>query len=296
MTCPISVLILTYNEESNLPGLLESVRDWTEAIYVVDSGSTDRTVEIAEGYGAVVRFNPWTTPADQFNWGLDNMPIATPWVIRFDADERATPELAQELQQRLPSLAESVTGLYVKYKNFFLGRWIRYGGVYPIWLLRVFRYQHARCENRTMDEHIVLLSGRAERLKYDFIHDSTKDLRFFTIKHETYAEREALEMYHDPSSQSSGTLPANLFGPQNQRKRWLKGNVYGRSPLFLRAMAYFLYRYFFRLGFLDGPQGLIFHVLQGFWYRFYVDAKIWEMRYQQRLGQTNSAEPQRITK
>lgn len=291
MTCPISVLILTYNEEANLPALLESVKDWVEAIYVVDSGSTDRTVEIAESYGAVVEFNPWTTPADQLNWGLDNMPITTPWVIRFDADERATPELAQELQQCLPVLPEDVTGLFVKYKNYFLGRWIRNGSTYPIWLLRVFRYKQARCEDRRMDEHMVLLSGHAERLKHDFIHDSTKDLRFFTIKHETYAEREAFEMVQHASGQNTRTIRANLFGAQNERKRWLKGNIYGHSPLFLRALVYFLYRYFIRLGFLDGPEGLVFHVLQGFWYRFYVDAKIWEMHYQQKLEQTNTAQP-----
>lgn len=287
MTCSISVLVLTHNEEVNLHALFESVQGWVMAVYVIDSGSTDRTVEIAESHGAVVKYHPWRTYADQFNWGLDNMPISTEWVLRLDADERVTPELAEELQRTLPGLPPDVTGMYVKYRNYFLGRWIRYGGIYPIWLMRVFRYGRARCENLWMDEHTVLLEGRAGKLTHDLIHHSFKDLNFFTLKHNSYASREALDMIGQSQHEDGHKISANLFGAQNERKRWLKGNIYKRSPLFLRAFLFFVYRYFFLWGFLDGSQGLIFHVLQGFWYRFYVDAKIWEMSYRQRVEATD---------
>lgn len=294
MTCSISVLVLTHNEEVNLPALFESVQGWVMAVYVVDSGSTDRTVEIAGSYGAIVKYHPWRTYADQFNWGLDNMPISTEWVLRLDADERVTPELAEELQRTLPGLLPDVTGMYVKYRNYFLGRWIRHGGIYPIWLMRVFRYGKARCENLWMDEHTVLLEGRAGKLTHDLIHHSFKDLNFFTLKHNSYASREALDIIGQSQHEDGHTISANLFGAQNERKRWLKGNIYKRSPLFLRAFLFFVYRYFFLWGFLDGSQGLIFHVLQGLWYRFYVDAKIWEMRnYRQQVEATDKTSPEK---
>ena len=277
---PISIIVLTYNEEANLGHLLESVAGWAAAIYIVDSGSTDSTLDIATRYGAHVEYHPWRTYADQLNWGLNNMPIATEWVMRMDADEMVTPELAQELIEVLPCLPDQVAGLYVKRQVYFMGRWIRHGAYYPTWLLRVFRRGKARCEDLWMDEHMVLSDGETRRLRHDIIDYNRKGLSFWTIKHDGYARREMLDLMGHIQNERGQAIRASLLGAQDQRKRWLKANIYARSPLFLRAFAYFFYRYFLRLGFLDGKEGLIFHVLQGFWYRFYVDAKIWEAKRQ----------------
>jgi glycosyltransferase involved in cell wall biosynthesis len=287
MTCPISVVVLTYNEEKNLPILLRSLEGWVQEICIVDSGSTDQTLDIAASFGAQVLTHPWRTHADQFNWGLQHFDFKSDWIMRMDADERVMPELALELRTVLPTLTEDVTGLYVKRRVYFMGRWIRHGAYYPTWLLRVFRKGKAFCENRWMDEHLVLTEGTAQRLKHDIIDENRNGLRYFTLKHESYAEREMMDMLNLRPQAQSGEVQGALLGQQDEQKRWLKGNVYARSPLFWRALLYFLYRYIIRLGFLDGREGLIFHVLQGFWYRFYVDAKIWDHQRQISLSAFN---------
>ena len=272
MTCPISVLVLTYNEEANLRFLLDSLAGWTDAIYIIDSGSKDRTLEIAREYNTHIEYNPWTTHAGQFNWGLRHLPISTDWVMRMDADECVTPELAKELSALLPSVPDEIAGLYVKRRVYFMGQWIRHGGYYPTWLLRVFRRDQAFYEDRGMDEHVVLEGGRTQHLDHDIIDENHKGMSFWTIKHDRYAHLEMKELLVEDTSGEQQQVEKSLVGSQVQRKRWMKGNIYGRSPLFLRAFAYFCYRYFLRLGFLDGTEGLIFHTLQGFWYRFYVEA------------------------
>jgi len=270
---PLAVIILTCNEEANLDTCLRSVMGRAARVLVVDSGSTDRTVEIARRYGAEVWQHPWQTYSSQLNWALDNLPLDTPWVMRLDADERVTPELAAELAG-LASLPADVEGIYVKRRVYFLGRWIRHGGYYPTWLLRIFRRGRARCEDRWMDEHMVV-AGQVRHLEHDIIDENHKGLRFWTLKHEDYARREALDMMGQVPTEQGQVLSASLLSTQDRRRRWLKRNWYARAPLFARAFAYFLYRYFLRLGFLDGPEGLIFHFLQGCWYRFYVDARIY---------------------
>ena len=250
--------------------------DWAECIFVVDSGSTDKTIDIASSFTDQVIYHPFTNQAEQFNWALDNLPIETEWVFRLDADEFLTPDLIEEIRTVLPRTPGNVTGLIMKRRVYFKGRWIKHGGYYPIWLLRLFRYGKAQSEQLEMDEHIVLLEGETQRLKNDFVDNNHKDLTFWTLKHENYAAREARSLLKLVGDENKG----DLGGEQSMRKRWLKGNVYARSPLFLRALLYFLFRYFVLLGFLDGVEGLIFHTLQGFWYRFYVDAKIWEIQHQ----------------
>jgi glycosyltransferase involved in cell wall biosynthesis len=267
----LSVLTLTYNEEANLPYLLESLAGWVQTIYIVDSGSTDRTLQIAKNYGAEVVYHEWVNQAEQFNWGLSHFDIHTDWVMRMDADEIVMPQLAQELCTVLPTLPPEITGLYVKRRVHFMGRWIRHGSYYPTWLLRIFRTHKGYCENRWMDEHIVLTEGKTQQLQHDIIDENHKGLSFWLSKHDNYAKRELrVFLSHDDTDQGA------LFGAQYARKRWMKGNIYQRAPLFWRAWFYFIYRYVFRLGFLDGREGLVFHVLQGFWYRFYVDALLLE--------------------
>jgi glycosyltransferase involved in cell wall biosynthesis len=277
----LTLIVLTYNEEVNLPHCLESVSSLVEGVFVVDSGSEDATPAIARAHGARVVEHPFENQAQQFNWALDNLPIETEWVLRLDADEYLLPDLRREISDTLPRLPQSVAGLYMRRRTVFQGRWIRHGGYYPTWLLRLFRTGMGRCEMREMDEHIVVTGGETRRLENDFVDHNRKGLSFWTRKHDDYAGREArvlVRAERDDGSVGAG-VEGRLDGTPPERNRWLKRNVYARLPPFLRAFLYFIHRYVVRLGFLDGKEGLIFHVLQGFWYRFYVDARLHEMKH-----------------
>ncbi|MDW8002921.1 MAG: glycosyltransferase family 2 protein [Deltaproteobacteria bacterium] len=277
MKLPISVIILTYNEEVNLEDCLKSVHDWVEDIFIVDSYSTDKTVEIAKRYTDKIYYHPFENYAKQFNWALENLPIKTEWVMRLDADERATFDLQKELSKVLFSVDKEVTGIFVKRKVFFMERWIKHGTYYPVWLLRVWRHHSGRCEQRWMDEHIKLIRGRPIFVNGDIEEHNRKTLHWWIDKHNSYATREAIDILNlKYAFFTSDDIQPNFFGSQPERKRWLK-EKYARLPLFIRPLFYFVYRYFLKLGFLDGIEGLIWHFLQGFWYRFLVDAKIYEI-------------------
>jgi len=265
----ISIVILTKDEERNLPFALESLRGLAAKIFVVDSGSTDRTLGIAQEFGCTIVSHPFTTHARQVNWAIETLPIDTDWVMRLDADERLTPELRVELQKTLPALPPEVTGLMLKRRVYFWGRWIRHGGYYPIWLLRVWRRGAAICEDRDMDEHMLLLHGRIGRLQNDIIDENRKDISFWIEKHNLYASKEAA------SARRTSEAETQKMGGPISRRRHLKG-IYERSPRFLRALCYWIFRYVFLLGFLDGRAGFVFHFLQAFWYRLLVDAKLAE--------------------
>lgn len=275
---PISVIILTYNEEVNLERALLSVRHWVHDIVVVDSGSTDKTVEIAKHFDARVFEHEFKHQADQFNWALENTSPTGDWILRLDADEVMMEELWHEIAEKLPKVSSETNGFLMKRRVYFMGRWIKHGGYYPAWMLRLFRKGHGRSEDRSMDEHIVLSSGRAERLEHDFIDDNHKDLASWIAKHNDFSTREAQERLCEAFSLTSNLSPITSLTGQAARKRWIKNNLYSRLPLFFRAHWYFVYRYIFRLGFLDGREGLIFHFLQGFWHQFTIDGKIYEAR------------------
>lgn len=270
MKPPLSAIILTFNEEQNIENCLKNICAWADEVFVVDSYSTDKTMEIVQKYGVRFIQHPFEAQAQQFNWALDNLKIRNEWVLRLDADEYLTEELKNEIVKMLKNVSNEINGFYIKRRVYFMGRWIRHGGYYPAWFLRLFRYGKARSEERKMDEHIVLLSGKSESLKNDFIDNNQKSLEWWTAKHNNYSSREAKELVESYQEMQKG------LGGQAVMKRWLKQKVYLRLPLFWRAFLYFVYRYFLRLGFLDGKEGLIFHFLQGFWYRFLVDAKIYE--------------------
>lgn len=269
----LSVIILTMNEELNLPFCLESLKGLNADVFVVDSGSTDRTDDIAKSFGVCMVGHPFENYARQFNWALSNLPITTPWCMRLDADENLTRELVAELRNTLPVVTNETMGFIIKRRVHFLGRWMRHGCYYPVWLLRVWRTGTARCEDRWMDEHMVISQGSVISLKNDIIDENHKGLSFWVEKHNHYADREVrdLLMMH------RGQRRDELLGQPASRRR-LKRNLYCKAPLFFRAFLYWFYRYFFCLGFLDGLPGLVFHFLQAFWYRFLVDAKLYELR------------------
>ena len=273
----LTVLILTRDEERHIARAIASVQDIAAHILVVDSGSTDRTVEIARDLGAEVRANPWRNYATQFNWGLEQMPEGTGWVMRLDADEIVSPELAAEIKAALPGLGPVVEGINVGRRMTFMGRPIRHGGLFPIRVLRIFRHGKGRCEDRWMDEH-VKVSGQVAELQGEILDDNLNSLTWWTAKHNSYASREVVDVLNLEYGFMVHDTVAGLSGGQAGVKRWLKEKVYARLPGGLRAFVYFLYRYGLRLGFLDGREGLAFHVLQGFWYRFLVDTKLAEVR------------------
>lgn len=273
----LTVIILTKNEENNLEKCILSLRNIAKRVVIVDSFSTDGTVELAKRLGADVYQNPWVDHATQINWALQNVDLDTTWAMRLDADEELPPELVQEMEQKLPQLGPQVCGVELRRRIYFMGRWIRHGGVYPTILLRIFRVGHCICEQKVMDEHLVLTDGETVRFSHDLIDHNNKPLVWWIGKHNWYSDLEMNDYLSQMQELEAGSVVrSRLFGNQAERKRWLKYVVYYHTPLMRRAHWYFIYRYIFRLGFLDGKEGLIFHFLQGYWYRFLVDAKIFE--------------------
>jgi uncharacterized protein (DUF362 family) len=277
MPLPLSIIILTYNEELNLEDCLKSVQGWADEIFIVDSFSTDKTLEIAKRYTGKIYQHTFEAQSKQFQWGLDTLPISNEWIMRLDSDERLTEDLKKEIQGVLHDPNKDIHGIYLKLRVYFMGRWIRHGDYYPFILLRIWRKGYGQIESRLMDEHIVV-DGKTITLRNDFIEENRKDISFWINKHNNYSTREVKQLLSGDSDGTQVSVKGSLGGNKIQRKRWFKQHVYVKLPLFLRAFLYFLYRYFFKLGFLDGKEGLIFHFLQAFWYRFLVDAKIYEMK------------------
>lgn len=271
-------VILTFNEELHLARCLSSVHDLTHEVAVVDCFSTDRTLEIAYAHGARVIQHPWVNHAQQFNWALTQLDADTDWVLRIDADEVLTPALVAEIKGCLPAIGPEIDGVYCGRRMTFQGRLILHGGVFPVRVLRLFRHGRGQCENRWMDEHIKV-AGPTVDVHGEIIDDNLQSLTWWTAKHNSYASREAVDLLNLEYGFMPHDTVASLSGGQQAGvKRWLKERVYARLPGGFRALAYFIYRYVIRLGFLDGQAGTAFHFLQGFWYRYLVDAKVVEVK------------------
>ncbi len=276
----ITVIILTKDEELHLERCIENVLPIAKAIYVIDSFSTDRTLEIAKRYSKVsVLQNKWTNNyAAQFNWGLDHLPSDTKWVLRLDADEYLLPELVEEIKQKLPEMAEDVSGVVMNRRHIFMGKWMK-RGIYPVKLLRLFRYGKGRCEQRLMDEHIQLSEGQIVEFENDFCDHNLNNLSWFCHKHVNYAVREAADLLDIEYgiTGAAATDGEKELSRQAVEKR-NKKHKYARQPLFWRSTAYFLYRYFLKRAFMEGKEGFLFSFIQGWWYRTLVDAKVLEIK------------------
>jgi len=273
----LAVIILTYNEERHIARALESVRGIAREIFVIDSFSTDRTVEIAKASGAQVLQHEFVNNARQFQWALDNAPVGAEWIMKLDADEVIEPDLQAKIRAKLPALPPAVVGVNLKRKHIFMGRWIRHGGRYPLVLLRIWRRGKGRIEDRWMDEHPIIEGGRIVTFDGGFADHNLNDLAFFTAKHDRYATREAIDVLN----QRLRLFPRDTLSEGSSRqamaKRFVKERIYNHIPSELSAALYFLFRYVVQLGFLDGREGAIYHFLQGFWYRFLVGAKLVEL-------------------
>jgi glycosyltransferase involved in cell wall biosynthesis len=273
VTAPLSVLVPTLNEEDNLPECLDSV-EWADQIFVVDSFSADRTVEIARSRGAEVVQHAFESYSRQKNWALDNLAFKHEWVLIVDADERVTPDLRAEIHGLLAADA-ACAGYYVNRRFIFLGTWIRHAGWYPSWNLRLFRHQLGRYDDRPVHEHVVL-NGPAGYLRNDLLHLDRRPLEAFVARHNQYSTLEAQARYAaETNSAERARLPVRLLGAPVERKRLLRERVWPRVPA--KPLALFLYMYVVRRGFLDGRAGLalcVFHAFQ----EFMVGLKLAELR------------------
>ncbi|MHB0755252.1 glycosyltransferase family 2 protein [Polaribacter sp. M15] len=277
MNTSISTFILTYNEEKHIARSVKNAFKFSKEVFLIDSFSTDKTVEIAASLGAKVFQNKWeNNHSKQVNWGLKNLPFQTEWIFRLDADEYLTDELIAEIHQKLPNIDQGISGIVFERKMYFLNVLME-KGMLQMNILRLFRNGHGVCEDRWMDEHIVLSQGKSMVFENYFIDHNLNPLGWWIQKHNNYSIKEAIELID---------LELNLFHKKDdalklsedaEQKR-AKKKKYAKMPLFWRSFTYFTIRYFFKLGFTQGKEGFIWHFLQGWWYRALVDAKVYEIR------------------
>jgi glycosyltransferase involved in cell wall biosynthesis len=274
----VSVVVLTFNEEANLGVCLRSVADWAAEVFVVDSGSTDSTREIAEQSGARIYEHTFQTHATQWAWALEQLPLRGDWVLALDADQEVTPELAQEIQALKAADLVNVDGIFLKRRQVFRQKWIKYGGYYPKYLLKMFRRGSVRIDKADLVDHHFYVTGDVRRLQHDLIEANKKedDITFWVDKHNRYARLFALEQL-ERSGQAGYAITPSFFGNPDQKTLSLK-LLWAKLPLYVRPFLYFTYRYVLRLGFLDGKEGAIFHFLQAFWFRLLVDINIDQLR------------------
>ncbi|MER8474046.1 glycosyltransferase family 2 protein [Mesorhizobium sp. M1328] len=273
----IHALILTKDEEIHIGRCIESLLGRVSSITVIDSGSSDNTREIAASLGAVVVENQWVNYATQMNFGIDLLSDKGGWLLRIDADEVLDAKQLNSLPDTVLKAAADCDGILIKRRIYFLGRRIRFGGIEPSWQLRLWRNGRGKCEQRWMDEHIIV-ERRVQKSSLSLSDRNLKSLTWWMSKHNSYASREAADILikNIAEFEQNAGKGSKLSG-QAAVKRFMKEKIYLKMPTALRASAYFLYRYAILLGFLDGKPGLYFHLLQGFLYRTLVDAKVDEI-------------------
>jgi glycosyltransferase involved in cell wall biosynthesis len=272
----LTVVVLTYNEEKNISQSLSNVFNWARYIYILDSGSLDKTCDIAKKYEAKVFFRKFDTYAKQRTYAMKELPIRTDWMLFLDADEFLLDELKEEISGVI-SNGTDYDGFYLKRRFYYMGKWIKYGGYYPTWILRLFKHDLASCD-RDMNEHIIV-KGKVGYLKNDFVDNNKKGVTDWIEKHNKYASFEASELMKDIDNSRATDKLAKLFGTQVERKRWVREKIWNRLlPLLIRPFLYYFYRYFIRLGFLDGKAGFIYHTMHALFYRLLIDIKFLEMK------------------
>lgn len=275
---PITAIILTYNEERNIKDCLDSIYGEVDEIYIVDSYSTDATLEIVKKYPEVkVVHHAFENYSKQRNWAFENLDIRNEFIFNMDADHRAMPELIEELRTAFKhDIPRHINGFMASRRTMFMGKWIKKGGHYPVYHAIIFRKGHGMCEVKNYDQHFII-DGEAMVLKSNVIDIITESITTFTARHNTWATLEAQEAYNYQKGLESGRVKAIKDGNPMEVRRYQRMKYYS-YPIFLRVFMYFGYRYFLKGGFLEGKEGLIFHFLQGFWFRFLVDSKIYELK------------------
>lgn len=279
MPAEFSVIILTYNEELHLPRLLKSLDGLGAPLFILDSGSTDQTLAIAQKHGATVLYNPFENHPRQWDFALNHFEIQTPWIIGLDSDHILSAELYQKLKAfRNAEIPDSVNGIYFNRKNFFKGKWLKHGGYFPKYLLKMFRRGKGRSDlNENMD-HRFIIEGESIIWRDGYLLEENlkeSDISFWIAKHNKYSDLVAREELERRKKIRSQSIKPRLFGSPDERIAWMK-QIWWKMPLFIRPFLYFFHRYFIQLGILDGTRGFIFHFLQAFWFRLVVDIKMYE--------------------
>ncbi|MEO6849152.1 MAG: glycosyltransferase family 2 protein [Mucilaginibacter sp.] len=284
MNTQFSFIIITYNEEMHLGRLLQSISDLDAAIFIIDSGSTDKTIEIGENYGAKFLYHAFENHPKQWDYALKTAPVTTPWVICLDADQVVTPELKVQLINFRNEDNTGINGIYFNRKNFFKGKWLRHGGYYPFYLLKMFRYGTGFSDTNENMDHRFSVPGESVVWKDGIITEENlkeNNIRFWIEKHNRYSDLVAQEEVERMMDARGQTEQPRFWGSPNERKAWRK-QLWWKMPRYVRPMVYFTQRMIFQLGILDGRTGIIFHFLQGFWFRLIVDIKIDEILKQQK--------------
>jgi glycosyltransferase involved in cell wall biosynthesis len=273
----LSIIVLTFNEAIHLERLLGNLLQLTDKIYVVDSFSTDETTAILEAKHIVYTQHAFVNHSKQINFAIESNPFETTWTMRMDADELISQELMNELVYKLGLFSTSdINGFYMKRKVLFFGKELNYGNLNPMWLLRLWRNGEGVCNEKWMDEKIVLKNPKTLKLDHVFYDHNLNDLTWWTQKHNNYASREAIEILKEKYLRKTSTTEK---ASNRDLILFALKSFYNKVPIFLRPILLFLYSYFLRLGFLDGKQGLVWNILQVLWYRFLVDSKVFEIQH-----------------
>ena len=274
----LSIFIPTFMEEHHIQRSVSSALKVTSKVYVIDSYSTDKTVEIAESLGAKVFYYKWLPDsnwAKKFNWTLENVPFDTDWVMRLDADEYFTDSLLEKMKD-LNSVSKDVNAISINRREYFMRRWMKHGGAYPKTMIRIFRLGKAHFETRLIDEHVEVRDGSILNWNYDICDDKIITLTKWCANHNIHSIKEAMMLIHNEIGLFDDESDSDKKLEQHAMRKRQKKNFYGKLPLFWRAWGFFAYRYIFKLGFLDGVEGFLYCFLQCLWYRNLADAKMME--------------------
>jgi glycosyltransferase involved in cell wall biosynthesis len=270
----LTVVIMTLNEQIHLERCLGSLKPLAGKFVIVDSGSSDRTIEIAQSFGAHVLHNPFVNHARQLNWALVNGNFDTKWTMRVDADEWFPSKTIEQIKRVVTAATNQESAFELLRYTTFLGRPIKHGGLSPQWLLRVWRSGMASAEERWMDEHIILNGdGKIEKIDAAFYDENLNNVGWWIDKHNKYANREVFDIFKGRNT----SVAPHKHNNDARFRRFAKERIYQNLPLGLRPLLYIIYRLIFKLGFLDGGRGLMFHLMQGFWYRLLIDLKVMEI-------------------
>jgi len=271
----IGILIIAYNEEIHLNRCIENAKKLSPNIFVVDSFSTDKSIQILQEHAIKFLQHPFSTHAKQINVGIDHFPYQVEWLVRLDCDELMSDELILEIKNSTKNKTSTYNGYFIQRKVNFLQGILHFGMINPIWLLRVWKKEEGKCNDLWMDEKIELNRPNTTHLKGILYDHNLQDITWWTQKHNQYAVREAYEIlrqkYGLNNPEETNTIDRKIVKIKK---------LYNHLPIFVRPFLLFMYAYFIKLGFLDGKRGLIWNFLQVFWYRFLVDVKVLEIEIQ----------------
>ena len=281
---PVTVIIPTYNEEINISNCLESIDGLCQQVIIVDSGSTDNTIKICRSYQTEIVEHPYIDHALFWQWALANLKITNDWILPLDADHIVSPDLRREFSQLFSVPNPEINGYYARHKILFMGGPIRGFKEYS---LRLFKLSKISMDMSELVDFRFVVAGRTHKLTGILYEDNKKEekIDFWIDKHQNFSTRMAIEELLRRKGIVNWSITPNLFGNHDQRIVWFK-NIWYRLPLFIRPFMYYIYRYFFRLGILDGKPGFIYHFLQAFWFRFIIDVKIFSLKMNLNAGRT----------